>query len=50
MTTPTKEQIEIMFENMPCYWFGWLPEDRQIRIDFTKAIITEWEKIKNSPK
>lgn len=41
MTIPTKEQIEIMFENMPCYWFGWLPEDKQTRINFTKVIITE---------
>ena len=50
MKTPTKEQIEIMFKNMSCEWFGWLPEDRKIRIDFTKVINDEWEKIRGNEK
>lgn len=49
MTTPTKEQIEHIGKNMPtwrCEFGGeCVPAPEVI-----EKIITEWEKIRNSPK
>ena len=50
MTTPTKEQIsEIGFqmEKEGWYWFNIDYENEEAALRF---IITEWEKIRNSPK
>lgn len=44
MTTPTKEQIEKMLWNM-----GY-PHIDECVINASLRIITEWEKLKNSPK
>ena len=48
MTTPTKEQISEIMSKFPseyAYFFVWGKS-----AEITEFIITEWEKLKNSPK
>lgn len=48
MTTPTKEQIYEIIKKMPgeyADFYFWGMSD-----EITEFIITEWEKIRNSPK
>ena len=57
MTTPTKEQIEKVYENLRKqlrYVWEWAvnetPGAENNRKEIMRQIITEWEKLKNSPK
>lgn len=57
MKTPTKEQIEKVYENLRKqlrYVWEWAinesPCSENNRKEIMRKIITEWEKIRNSPK
>lgn len=47
MTTPTPKQVKTIIKTIPqkyCLWYHWS------LVEFVEFIITEWEKIRNSPK
>lgn len=57
MTTPIKEQIEQVYDNLRKelrYVWEWAinetPGSENNRKEIMRIIITEWEKIRNSPK
>ena len=50
MTTPTKEQINEILDQMRKRGLYWDSIDYEDKYDVLRFIITEWEKIRNSPK
>jgi len=50
MTTPTKEQINEILDQMRKRGLYWDSIDYEDKYTVLRFIITEWEKLKNSPK